>query len=103
MTTLPEGPGHGPAARPQGCCHIPAVVVPQGGGTYLIKAGRPVESLTVRAFADCVGLSSASVYRYIGSDSIPDRFVSYAGPRKILIAAGAVPHFLDFWRRSREG
>lgn len=81
--------------------HVPAVVVPQGGGAVLIRPGRPIERLTPAEFAAEVGLSRNSVYRYVGTDALPDSMVIMAGARKILICAAAVTHFLEHFRKER--
>ena len=81
---------------------IPAICIPQGDGSYLVKTGRPIERLTVLQFARELGISRNSVYRYILEGDIPDRFVQYVGPRRILISAAAVPHVLAQFRRARE-
>ena len=74
---------------------IPATVIPQGDGSVIVKPGRPVDRITPLEFAKRVGLSRNSVYRYIGSDALPERFVIFAGRHKILIQAEAVAHFLE--------
>lgn len=79
----------------------PTELIPQGDRTFLIRPGRPIQRLTVSQFAGLVGLSPSSVYRYIGSDALPDRCVVYAGKRKILILAAAVAMFLDYFARRR--
>lgn len=79
---------------------IPASVVRQGDGTYLVRAGRPLERLTPRQLAHHLGVSRNAVYRYIEEGWIPASMVSYVGPRKIFIACAAVAHLLE---RSRSG
>lgn len=59
------------------------------------------DSITAAEFAAAVGLSRASVYRYIGSPALPDRLVIRAGARKLIICRGAVQHFLEHWRFER--
>lgn len=76
-------------------------VVPQGDGSVLVRPGRPVEWLTVKQFGQLVGLGEDSIYRKIGSDALPERFVDYAGPRKIRIRADALPHFREHYRARR--
>lgn len=91
-----------PSAAPQQhTYHVPAVVVPQGGGAVLIRPGRPVERMTPAEFGARVGLSRSAVYRYLGTRALPDSMVVMAGARKILISAEAVPHFLAHWRLER--
>lgn len=80
---------------------IPMVATPQGGGAVLIRPGRPIQRLSPKEFAAQVGLSRSSVYRYIGSDALPERFVVFAGRQKLLIAAEAVPHFLEYFAAHR--
>ncbi len=81
--------------------HIPVVLTPQGGGEFLVKPGKPVEWLTPKEFALRIGLSRDTVYRHIGTDALPDRFVEFAGPRKIRIQAAAIAHWESHWRDRR--
>lgn len=76
-------------------------VIPQGGGDLLLRPGKPQERLTVAELAAKLGVSVFTVYRYINEGYIPTEFVQYAGKRKILILASAVPHILDKSRRLR--
>lgn len=103
-----QRPIHPTAAPQQAYGHSPAVGLPQ-----MRRAGAPVrwaavvagsvpcESLTPAEFAARVGLSRASVYRYIGSKALPDHLVIRAGARKLIIAESAVGHFLEYWRSER--
>jgi hypothetical protein len=68
-----------------------------------IRPGKPGTRLTPLEFARRVGLSRDSVYRYVGSDALPERFVAFTGKRKILIEADAVEWFLATSRRLRGG
>lgn len=80
----------------------PVSVIPQGGGDILLRTGRPQERLTVAELAAKLGVSVYTVYRYISEGFIPDQFVQYAGKRRILVLAAAVPHVLDKSRKLRE-
>lgn len=81
----------------------PVSVIPQGGGDLLLRPGRPQERLTVAELAAKLGVSVYTVYRYISEGFIPDQFVQYAGKRKILVLAAAVPHVQEKSRRLRGG
>ncbi|MBN9693937.1 MAG: hypothetical protein J0M24_27150 [Verrucomicrobia bacterium] len=80
---------------------IPTVQIPQGDGSVLVRPGKPIEWLTVKQFGQQVGLKEDSIYRKIGSDALPERFVDYAGPRKYRIRADAIEHFRQHWRAKR--
>lgn len=80
---------------------IPTVQIPQGDGSVLVKPGRPVGWLTPKQFGQQVGLSADSIYRAVGSDSLPERFVEFAGQRKLRIRADALDHFREYWRGRR--
>lgn len=80
---------------------IPTVQIPQGDGSVLVKPGRPVGKLTPKQFGREVGLSADTIYRRVGHDCLPERFVEYVGERKILILADALEHFREYWRGKR--
>ncbi|MHB8520690.1 MAG: hypothetical protein ACYDH9_08020 [Limisphaerales bacterium] len=79
------------------------VVIPQGDGSVIIRPGRPVAWLTPGQFAIAVGLSRDSVYRYVGTEALPDHLVEYPGLRRIRISAAAVSHFLEHCKSVRLG
>ena len=79
----------------------PTVIIPQGDGSVLVKPGRPIQRLTPAEFGRRVGLDRDTIYRYIGSEALPERFVEYAGVRKITIDAAAVEHFLAHCKKRR--
>jgi len=88
-------------AHPELPLFIPAIQVPQGDGSVLVKPGRPVAWLTPAQFGREVGLGPDAIYRKIGSAALPESFVDYAGPRKIRIRADALEHFRQHWRGRR--
>lgn len=88
-TAIPVRPAHGTTGE----LWAPALAIPQGDGSFVVKSGRPVEQLSPTQFARAVGLHRNTVYTYIGTPSLPERFVEYAGVRKIRIHAAAVSHF----------
>lgn len=69
----------------------------------MLRTSRPQERLTVAELAAKLGVSVYTVYRYISEGFIPDHFVQYAGKRKILVLAAAVPHVFGKSRRLRGG
>jgi len=73
--------------------YLQPVIVPQGDGSYLVRPGKPVDWLSVRQFAQAVGLSPSSVRRYIGTECLPEEMVQSCGLRKWRIQGGAVAHF----------
>lgn len=79
----------------------PTVVIPQGDGSVLVKPGKPIQRLTPAEFARRVGLGRNSIYRHIGSESIPEHFVEYVGERKMTIDAACVEHYLTYWKKRR--
>lgn len=79
----------------------PAVVIPQGDGSVLVKPGKPIQRLTPKEFAATVGLDVDTIYKYMGSDALPERFIEFAGRRKKYIQAAAVAHFQEHWKRRR--
>lgn len=79
----------------------PMTVVPQGDGSYLVKAGKPQEWLTVDQFARTVGLHRNTIYPRIGSADLPEQYIQYTGPRRIRISAAAVAHWQARWRIQR--
>jgi hypothetical protein len=81
--------------------HVPMSVIPQGDGSVLLRPGKPTEWMTVGQFAAAVGLHRNTVYPYIGSEDLPERFVQYTGPRRIRISAAAVAHWQDRWKTAR--
>jgi excisionase family DNA binding protein len=81
---------------------IPSVVIPQGDGSYIIRAGRPIDRLSPRQVAARLGVSRNTVYRYIEEGTIPDRYLEFVGSRKIYILASAVSWLLDEFRKKRE-
>jgi hypothetical protein len=81
----------------------PMVQVAQGDGSYLVKPGKPVEWLSPRQFAAAVGLHRNTIYDYLGTEFIPERFVQPAGVRKLKISAEAVAHFNAVSARKRAG
>lgn len=89
-----------PATEPQ-TTYCPPVSLPQGDGSFVVKPGKPVTRLSPKQFAVAVGLARNTVYEYIGTEAIPERFVDFAGARKIEIHAEAVAHFKVFWRNKR--
>lgn len=106
---MPRPPSNRPVGRPRGsfktaipgrvphdcdgALWTPALAIPQGDGSYVVKSGRPVDRLSPAQFARAVGLHRNTIYTYIGTDALPERFVEYAGIRKIRIQASAVAHF----------
>jgi hypothetical protein len=81
----------------------PTVQIPQGDGSVLVKPGRPVEYMTPLQFAKAVGYSRSAVYEQIGGPSIPEQYIRRVGPRLIKIQAGAVEHFISYWRSRCDG
>lgn len=81
----------------------PTVAIPQGDGSFVVKPGKPVEWMTPSQFAGAVGLHRNTIYGYIGTDSLPERFVDYTGLRKIRIQVAAVEHFKAHSRNQRLG
>ncbi|MBX3747298.1 MAG: helix-turn-helix domain-containing protein [Verrucomicrobiae bacterium] len=59
------------------------------------------EWLSPAEWAAKVGVSRASVYRYIAEGDIPQTFVIYAGRRRIRLAAASLPYCLALWRSRR--
>jgi hypothetical protein len=86
--------------KPAVAFYIPPKIERRGDG-HLVSAGRPVAKVTPQQFGDEFGLSRDTVYRYIQNGTIPERFVEFAGPRKILIAAQAIQHCRDHFRAAR--
>jgi hypothetical protein len=80
--------------------HIPAKIERRADG-ILVSPGRPVAKITPSQFGNEFGVSPDTVYRYIQNGTIPERFVEFAGPRKILIAAQAIQHCRDLFRAAR--
>lgn len=73
----------------------------------LLPAGRQVpppssRSLTPAQFGARFGLSPDTIYRYIQTGWIDQRFVTLAGPRKIQIDETAVAWFREECRRRRD-
>ena len=80
---------------------FPTVRIPQGDGAVLLRPGKPVAWLTPRQFAEQVGLSRNTIYGYLGTDAVPERFVDYSGGRKIRIRADALEHWEAHFRKQR--
>jgi hypothetical protein len=81
----------------------PTLAIPQGDGTFVVKPGKPVEWMTPAQFAGAVGLHRNTVYTYLGSPALPERFIDYIGLRKIRIQAAAVEYFKEHSRNRRMG
>ncbi len=92
--------GFDPAQLPLPCFTLP-VIMPQGDGSVVVRPGKPVLWMTPGQFAQAVGLSRDSIYRYIGTAALPDDQVQYCGRRKLRIASAAVQPFLDYHRDHR--
>lgn len=80
---------------------IPSTVIPQGDGSYLVRAGKPSAWLSVSEFARAVGLHRNTIYPRIGSAELPEHFIQYSGPRRIRISASAVEHWQAHWGSHR--
>lgn len=91
-------PQHTPATSPQLPNRIAAAPVQR---RYIVVDGVPQDGITPAEFAERVGLSRDSVYRYVGTNALPDHLVIRAGKRKLIIAQSAVVHFLEHWRAVR--
>ncbi len=83
-----------PAPRPQDLCVRPVSA---------LRACSPASSrpLTPAQFGARFGLSAATIYRYIQTGWIDERFVTLAGPRKIQIDESAIGWFREECRRRR--
>ena len=79
----------------------PAIFVPQGDNTFLVKPGKPVSRISVRQFAQAVGIARTTAYQYLGTESVPERFLHAAGPRLLKIDSAAIEHFNSYWRSKR--
>ncbi len=79
----------------------PPVMVAQPDGAVLVKPGRPVSRLSVQQFAEAVGLDRNTVYEYKGGAALPERFIEYAGKKRIWISAEAVEFFRAHWKHQR--
>lgn len=90
-------PNHTPAGPQQLRHRHAASVQPR----YIVVDGVPQDGITPAEFAERVGLSRDSIYRYVGTDALPDHLVIRAGARKLIIAQSAVVHFLEHWREVR--
>lgn len=82
---------------------VPLVSTPQGDGSFVVRPGKPIEWLSPKQFAQAVGLHRNTIYGYIGSEFIPERFVQPAGVQRLKINAAAVEHFQAVSRRLRDG
>lgn len=77
----------------------PPAITPHGDGSFTVRPGRPVNWLTPAQFAKAVGLSRRAVYEYMGTESLPDRFIRRTGARLRHISADGLDHFVAFWNR----
>lgn len=80
---------------------FPTVRIPQGDGAVLLRPGKPVAWLSPRQFAEAVGLHRNTVYGYLGTDAVPERFIDYSGGRKIRISVAALDHWREHFRARR--
>jgi hypothetical protein len=74
----------------------PPIIVPQGGGEYLVKPGKPVSKLTPLEFARAARISRSSVYNLIDADKVR---AERPLPRKILIPSSDLDGILNRQRR----
>lgn len=81
--------------------YTPPVVIPQGDGSVLVKPGKPTHKLKPREFGAIVGLDEDTIYKYMGSEALPEQFVKFAGKRKKYILAEAIEHWETYWKRRR--
>lgn len=65
-----------PQSQTELALFAPVELIPQGGGQYLLKPGKPVEWLSVAKFATLVGVSPSTVRRYIHQGFIEREQVS---------------------------
>jgi DNA-binding XRE family transcriptional regulator len=77
-------------------------IIPQGEGSYLVKAGRPVAKLRPQDFARELGVNRQTIYRWKDEGLIPESLIEFAGKRKILILAAAVPVMKAYFKAMRD-
>jgi len=68
----------------------PAVTA-QGDGSYLIRAGKPIAKLSIKAAAKIAGVSRSTIYRLYDCGLLKGERVS---PRKIVITAASLQEHL---------
>lgn len=79
-------------------------ILPDGGGGWIVKAGKPIAEFTPFQFGKAMGISRSTVYRLLDAGIIAE--VRRPSPRKILIGAGAAEKFRqdtrdpEFWVRN---
>jgi hypothetical protein len=76
------------AAAP--CLVFCSTTIPQGGGEFLVKPGKPLSLLTPAQVAQRFHVDRDTVYRWRQEGLIDAKHVEMAGRRKLLIHAEAV-------------
>ncbi|ODU24539.1 MAG: hypothetical protein ABS95_01740 [Verrucomicrobia bacterium SCN 57-15] len=71
-----SSPGRVPFQQALFPAFYPAVILPQGGGTFLVKPGKPVERITVKEAARIARCSPATIYRLYEAGHISGERVS---------------------------
>ena len=67
-------------------------LVPRGDGSYIVKAGKPTQWLSVQAVARELGVSEQAVRDWANSGRVTARRV---GLRKLQIEAGSLAEFTE--------
>ncbi len=80
----------------------PPTVTPQGDGSVVLKPGKALIWLTPKQVGHQFNVDRDTVYRWRQEGLIEDKFVKFAGLRKILISAQAVPILEAHFRAHRD-
>jgi len=99
----PEGNARSAGAAPVPAFAFPSAWIPQGGGSFIVKPGKPKSDLTPKEFAQQIGVSVKTVYEWRYNGTISPKFVRFVGRRKFVISAAAIPVLTENFRRLRIG
>ena len=72
----------------------PAIVTKTATDEFTVKAGKPVTRITPEQLASRFNVDRDSVYRWRQDGTIPEKFVSLGGKRKLMFSADVI-EFLE--------
>ena len=90
-----------PAEPHAAAVHVPTQIVTVGPGEFALRKGKPLTRLTPKQFGEEVGLNQDTIYKSLGTESLPEEFIEYAGKRLIYILPDALPHWRAYWKKKR--
>jgi excisionase family DNA binding protein len=74
---------------------IPSTVIPQGDGSFVVRAGKPVAWLKPRELAAHLRISPRTVYKLIEEGTIPPEMVRRPLASRVQVSAAAIDFLVN--------